>query len=426
MSEEKDSSPVSRRSVLKATSAASAAAVGVPGVGGAMPGKAPTGGKTLEGKRVFQSKGLDVDLPEKAEGVGGLKNADVAMVGTDSGLSRGRLVSAIKTQTPITFVGPKAAETLVSTVFDVPKSEAAAKAADRSLEMPNAIDKTVSMAFPQNTDPQVATLWPTEDELSTHMSGTVGEYTDSFVLGEMDVHFSAKTGGFTTTSSGDYTTTASSCSDAAVSDEWNCKDPNSVRHNNCPKGVINRDTRASKAVESDGSKDFFAVEIKQGVLPNTGDQSDCDNQGSNYDWRTKRIDHSANMGEPSNYTWNEEKHIPDPTADNYNTSFSIGGSIGVKTATVNANYSWSRNESGIQIDEHVDDNDNVVGHDWYLSKDVGQDFFEARSGFRADATTSGVGSFGYSFDNRYKFKQPKYIGSETKTYTYTDSHYWTF
>ena len=426
MSNEKDADSVSRRSVLKATSAASAAAVGVTGIGSAMPGQSITSGKTLEGKRVFQSKGLGVGLPEKAEGVGSLKNADLAMIGTDDDLPRGTLVSAIKTQTPLTFVGSNAPETLVSTIYDIPESEVGAQVADQSLEMPENIDKTMSLAFPQDSDLRVATLWPTADEISTHMSGTLGEYTNDFILGEMDVHFTDKTGGFTTTSSGDFTTTATSCSDAAESDKWLCKDPNSVRYNNCPEGVINRDTRAAKCDENDSDKDYFAVEISQGVLPNESDQSDCSNQGSDYDWRTKLIDHSSNMGEPQDFTWKENRHSPDSTPDSYTESFSVGGTLGVDTADVSASYSWSRTESGIHIDEQVDDNDNVVGHEWHIGEDVGHSYFEARSGFRADATKNGVSSFGYSFDNRYKFQQPTWCCTKTKTYKYTDSHYWSW
>jgi len=426
MSGKKLPDSVSRRSVLKTASVASAAATGITGLGFAMPSQSVAGGKTLEDKRVFQSKALRVHLPQKAESVGSLKNADLGMISTSDDVSRSKLVSAIKTQTPLTFIGPNAPEKLVATVYDIPESKVAAKAANNSFEMPTNIDMTLSMAFPQNSNPRIATLWPTVDEISTHMSGTLSEYTDNFILSEMDVHFTDKTGGFTETSSGNYTTSGTNCSDAAESDEWNCKDPNSERYNNCPKGIINRDTRAAKAVENDSDKDYFAVEIRQSILPNTSDQSDCDNQGKDYDWRTKRIDHSSNMGEPANFTWKETRHSPDSTADDYNQTHNLDGTLGVKTAEVSAGYSWSRSESGVQVDEQVDKDDNVVGHDWSLKDDVGKSFFEARSGFRADSTQDDVSYFGYSYDNQYKFKQSNWCCSRTKLYKYSGEHYWTF
>ena len=238
MSGKKLPDSVSRRSVLKTASVASAAATGITGLGFAMPSQSVAGGKTLEDKRVFQSKALRVHLPQKAESVGSLKNADLGMISTSDDVSRSKLVSAIKTQTPLTFIGPNAPEKLVATVYDIPESKVAAKAANNSFEMPTNIDMTLSMAFPQNSNPRIATLWPTVDEISTHMSGTLSEYTDNFILSEMDVHFTDKTGGFTETSSGNYTTSGTNCSDAAESDEWNCKeDRKSTRLNSSHRSL---------------------------------------------------------------------------------------------------------------------------------------------------------------------------------------------
>ncbi|WP_396613952.1 hypothetical protein ACH9L7_19085 (plasmid) [Haloferax sp. S1W] len=403
-----------RRTVLKAIGAAAATGVGSSSAA-AHTGESEEIDRStnnIKTVRVFMGGAVPFELPSYVE-QSGLGNADLILISSKTDLSHGNIIAALKTGTPIAFVGSRAFDAAIAKVYKTGIDEVPEFVRTGGLKTGHELDYSFGFEYSYKKSDDVVILFPHKE------TGTLNTYrlrnsphTQSSVFAFLQnklirADLAGDTAPSVNSQQTDLTTQTVACPPAKDGDSWTCLGSDSIDEPTvCPYGNRSRTHWGAKLIDNTSSNDYFAFETKFQMSPSMNENQNCSSDAWKNDFLTRTI--TFNDGSIHSYG-------PHPEEGEFSTSKSIGfnlsGSLNGLSGGGSVGFEKTKSRSGVKTGGFS--GNGQVDYDFNIKPggNIAEETFTSYLG-QVVKTANDTSDIDYGYDDMWRWFDPGYFGYE--------------